>query len=429
MNAKIKKFGFPLPIAGASGGSKSPSVPREDPDNLQSSAYVNIIDLIGEGQIGGLVDNVDGDSLTEKEKSIFFDGTRLRHTNGELNFANVSWAERVGLQRQDYIEGFGEGVETPFYKNVQLKSGIPSAFTVSNPNADRVRIILAVNSLLSTDRTSGDTYGTSVEFQIKLSVNNGPYEILANKKITGKTTSRYQRSFSFDLPKKKADGTPITAWSFQITRTTPDSNSSYLQNTTFFESYSEVELTKFSYPNVALVATRFSSETFSSIPKREYLVDGLLIKVPSNRNKDGSYTGPWDGTFKLESSSNPAWILYDLLLSKRYGLGEYITPEMIDESRLYVIGQYCDQLVDDGFGNKEPRYTINCVINTRVEAYDLIVDICSAFNGMAYWAGHMVGFTIDAPGTPQMLFNNTNIVGDFSYQGTSNKDRHSVAVV
>ncbi|CAA0194736.1 TipJ family phage tail tip protein [Acinetobacter baumannii] len=429
MNAKIKKFGFPLPIAGASGGSKSPSVPREDPDNLQSSAYVNIIDLIGEGQIGGLVDNVDGDSLTEKEKSIFFDGTRLRHTNGELNFANVSWAERVGLQRQDYIEGFGEGVETPFYKNVQLKSGIPSAFTVSNPNADRVRIILAVNSLLSTDRSSGDTYGTSVEFQIKLSVNNGPYEILANKKITGKTTSRYQRSFSFDLPKKKADGTPITAWSFQITRTTPDSNSSYLQNTTFFESYSEVELTKFSYPNVALVATRFSSETFSSIPKREYLVDGLLIKVPSNRNKDGSYTGPWDGTFKLESSSNPAWILYDLLLSKRYGLGEYITPEMIDESRLYVIGQYCDQLVDDGFGNKEPRYTINCVINTRVEAYDLIVDICSAFNGMAYWAGHMVGFTIDAPGTPQMLFNNTNIVGDFSYQGTSNKDRHSVAVV
>ncbi|KAA0671956.1 phage tail protein [Acinetobacter baumannii] len=429
MNAKIKKFGFPLPIAGASGGSKRPSVPREDPDNLQSSAYVNIIDLIGEGQIGGLVDNVDGDSLTEKEKSIFFDGTRLRHTNGELNFANVSWAERVGLQRQDYIEGFGEGVETPFYKNVQLKSGIPSAFTVSNPNADRVRIILAVNSLLSTDRSSGDTYGTSVEFQIKLSVNNGSYEILANKKITGKTTSRYQRSFSFDLPKKKADGTPITAWSFQITRTTPDSNSSYLQNTTFFESYSEVELTKFSYPNVALVATRFSSETFSSIPKREYLVDGLLIKVPSNRNKDGSYTGPWDGTFKLESSSNPASILYDLLLSKRYGLGEYITPEMIDESRLYVIGQYCDQLVDDGFGNKEPRYTINCVINTRVEAYDLIVDICSAFNGMAYWAGHMVGFTIDAPGTPQMLFNNTNIVGDFSYQGTSNKDRHSVAVV
>uniref|UniRef100_UPI00390C531E phage tail protein n=2 Tax=Acinetobacter baumannii TaxID=470 RepID=UPI00390C531E len=282
---------------------------------------------------------------------------------------------------------------------------------------------------MSTDRSSGDTYGTSVEFQIKLSVNNGPYEILATKKITGKTTSRYQRSFSFDLPKKKADGTPITAWSFQITRTTPDSNSSYLQNTTFFESYSEVELTKFSYPNVALVATRFSSETFSSIPKREYLVDGLLIKVPSNRNKDGSYTGPWDGTFKLESSSNPAWILYDLLLSKRYGLGEYITPEMIDESRLYVIGQYCDQLVDDGFGNKEPRYTINCVINTRVEAYDLIVDICSAFNGMAYWAGHMVGFTIDAPGTPQMLFNNTNIVGDFSYQGTSNKDRHSVAVV
>ncbi|WP_228716038.1 hypothetical protein [Acinetobacter baumannii] len=56
-------------------------MPRADPDNLQSSAYVNIIDLIGEGQIGGLVDNVDGDSLYRKRKINLFDGTRLRHTN------------------------------------------------------------------------------------------------------------------------------------------------------------------------------------------------------------------------------------------------------------------------------------------------------------------------------------------------------------
>lgn len=429
MNTKFKsKFGMPLPIAGASGGGSEPAVPREDPDNLQSSANVNIIDLIGEGQIGGLV-AVDGTGIEQKEKSIFFNGTRLRHTGGELNFTNVSWAERVGLQRQDYIEGFGEGVETPFAKGIELKSGIPNTFTVSNPNVDRIRIVLAVNSLSATDKNSGDTYGTSVEFDIKMAINNGPYEPFETRKISGKTTSRYQRSYSFDLPKQKVDGTPITAWSFQIMRKTPDSTSSYLQNATIFDSYSEVELTKFSYPNAALVATRFSSETFNSIPKREYLVDGLLIKVPSNRNNDGSYNGVWDGTFKLASASNPAWILYDLLLSKRYGLGEHITPEMIDESRLYLIGQYCDQLVDDGYGNKEPRYSINCVINTRVEAYDLIVDICSTFNGMAYWAGDMVGFTIDAPSTPQMSFNNTNIIGDFSYQGTSNKDRHSIAVV
>lgn len=55
-------------------------------------------------------------TVLPKRKINLFDGTRLRHTNGELNFANVSWAERVGLQRQDYIEGFGEGVETPFTK-------------------------------------------------------------------------------------------------------------------------------------------------------------------------------------------------------------------------------------------------------------------------------------------------------------------------
>lgn len=424
MNNKVdEKLNLSL-IAGASSGGSSPRTPVEDPDSLQSNANVSIIDLIGEGQIGGLVAN------SSKENSILLNGTPMRHKNGEKNFENVAWLERTGQQIQDYIEGFGEGVETPFSKGVQLKAGEPSSFKISSPNTDRVRILIAVNALTNTNTKNGDISGTSVSISFRISLNGRGYKEIATKKITGKTTSRYQRSFVFDLPKAMEDGTPVTSWDFQVVRLTPDSQKSEIQNTTYFDSYSEVALTKFTYPNSALIATRFNAEAFSSIPKREYLVDGLLIKVPSNYDhQQRTYSGVWDGTFKLAASDNPAWILYDLLLNERYGLGRHISVEMIDEARLYQIGQYCDQLVDDGFGKKEPRYTINCVLNNRVAAYDLIVDICSAFNGMAYWAGDMVGFTIDAPSDPVLLVNNTNIVGDFSYSGTSVKDRHSIAVV
>lgn len=424
MNKKVdEKVALSL-IAGASSGGSGPRTPVEDPDNLQSSANVSIIDLIGEGQIGGLVTTIS------KENSILLNGTPMRHKNGDKNFENVAWLERTGQQIQDYIEGFGEGVETPFSKGVQLKAGEPSSFKISSPNTDRVRILIAVNALTNTNTKNGDISGTSVSISFRISLNGRGYKEIATKKITGKTTSRYQRSFVFDLPKAMEDGTPVTSWDFQVIRLTPDSQKSEIQNTTYFDSYSEVALTKFTYPNSALIATRFNAEAFSSIPKREYLVDGLLIKVPSNYDhQQRTYSGVWDGTFKLAASDNPAWILYDLLLNERYGLGRHISVEMIDEARLYQIGQYCDQLVDDGFGKKEPRYTINCVLNNRVAAYDLIVDICSTFNGMAYWAGDMVGFTIDAPSDPVLLVNNTNIVGDFSYSGTSVKDRHSIAVV
>ena len=406
-----------LAIAGAGGGGAHQ--PSEDSDSLQSRSYVGIVDLLGEGQIGGLV---------KQDKSLFFNGTPLRSDSGELNFEGVTWAERTGTQNQEYITGFG-GIETPFPIGTQLKHAVPSSFVITNPRVDEVRIILAIAALMQTE-SDGDVRGSTVEFEFLMSLNDEYYKSLGTRAITGKASSRYQCAYSVRLPKELSDGTPVTRWSFQVKRLTYDSMSQANTDDTYIDSYTEIVSKKLTYPNSALIATRFNAENFSSMPKREYLVDGLLIRVPSNYDPETRvYSGIWDGTFKLASSSNPAWIMYDLLLSGRYGLGEYIDVNMVDEARLYQIGQYCDQMIDDGFGKKEPRYAINCVINTRAEAYDLIMDICSVFNGMAYWAGSQVGFMIDAPSDPIMAFTPANIVGEFGYSGTSIKDRHSIAAV
>lgn len=409
---------------GGQGGSGGGSTPSEDPDTLQSHTFVSILDLLGEGQIGGLV----GTNTVEKEKSIYIDGTPMRTNGGTENFKGVSWAERTGTQDQSYIDGYGS-IETPTSVNVQLKFNVPKVISITNSRVDEVRIILAIGGLMVTE-SDGDIRGSSVSFSIGMATNSGASSEVAARTIKGKASSRYQVAYTVKLPKVANDGTPITRWDIQVTRTTSDSAKTGTQNDLYFDSYSEVITKKLTYPNSALVATRVNSEHFSSMPKREYLVDGLLIKVPSNYNHvTREYTGIWDGSFKLAPSNNPAWVMFDILTNNRYGLGEYIDAGLVDEARLYQIGRYCDQMVDDGFGNLEPRYTINCTINSRAEAYDLIADICSAFNGMSYWAGGQVGFTIDAPSDPVMAFTSANIEGEFGYSGTSVKDRHSIAVV
>nr|WP_227630875.1 phage tail protein [Klebsiella pneumoniae] len=167
------------------------------------------------------------------------------------------------------------------------------------------------------------------------------------------------------------------------------------------------------------------------MPTRSYLIKGLKIRVPSNYNADtNSYDGNWDGTFKLASSSNPAWILFDLLTNTRYGLGQFVQESMINIGELYQIGRYCDAYVDDGFGGKEKRFAINTQITSRQDAYRVVQDIAGAFRGMVYWAGGMVHITQDSPADPVMLFSNSNVVnGSFAYKGSARKDRYSVALI
>lgn len=413
-------------IAGAGGGGSKKGgggrPAREDPDSLQSRAMVSIVDLIGEGQIGGLVDGA---------KSIFFNETPLENPDGSRNFAGVSWAQRTGTQNQSPMTGY-TNVETPQIVSVQVKQQQPAVISITNPNVDAVRLIVTVPSLMQQDASTGDVSGTSVKFRFDISLNGGAFEPLSGElTISGKTRSRYQRSYQYRLPKVVNGGTPVTMWHIRMTRTTADSTTARIQNDTYFDSYVEIVEAKLSYPNSALVGVTIDSAQFNSIPNRAYLVDGLFIKVPSNYDPVArTYSGVWNGTFKVAVSNNPAWILYDVLTNKRYGLGEYLAASQIDKTKLYQIGKYCDELVPDGFGGWEPRFVINTAIQSQVEAFRFITDLCSAFNGMSYWTGGMVGFTQDAPTEPSMVYNQANVIdGMFTYSGSARKDRHSVVLV
>lgn len=87
-------------------------------------------------------------------------------------------------------------------------------------------------------------------------------------------------------------------------------------------------------------------------------------------------------------------------------------------------------MVDDGYGKKEKRFTINTQLMTRADAYQVICDISAVFRGMVFWANGCANFTCDMPTEPTMLYSPANVIdGLFTYQGASRNDRHSVALV
>ncbi|AKJ74016.1 tail protein [Salmonella phage 36] len=110
-----------------------------------------------------------------------------------------------------------------------------------------------------------------------------------------------------------------------------------------------------------------------------------IINVPSNYDPiSRTYSGSWDGTWKKAWSNNPAFVLYDLITNQRYGLDQRELGIELDKWSIYECAQYCDQMVPDGKGGTEPRYLCDVVIQSQVEAYQLVRDICSIFRGMSF---------------------------------------------
>ncbi|EPL8294515.1 TPA: phage tail tip fiber protein [Enterobacter hormaechei] len=415
-------------LAGSGGGSKgggSARTPVEDKDNVQSRSLASILDLLGEGKIGGLING---------GQSIFLDNVPILNPDGTSNFNGVTWWFRDGTQNQAVIEGF-DAVETPHDVGVQIKLSTPRTIQIDNDDSDQVRVIMMFPKLTKTDRKSGDTHGTTVQFQFEIAYGTTSFKPIKPQgyashvvTLSKKSSGKHYREYLFDLPKP---GSNYRIRVSRVSRVTADSTTDYIQDQTWLSQYGEIVSTKLNYPNSALVGLKIDSQQFgSSVPARSYLVSGMEIRVPSNYDPVlGTYSGDWDGTFRLMVSDNPAWILYDLLTSKRYGLGEYVTESMINIGQLYQIGRYCDELINDGFGGKEKRFAINTVINSRGEAYKVLQDIVSTFRGMIFWAGGMVNIMQDSPSSPVMQFSAANIIGKVSYKGSSRKDRATIALI
>ncbi|MFJ2336918.1 host specificity protein J [Pseudomonas protegens] len=403
-------------IRGAKGGGKggkkgSSRTPIEYANTLRSASTARMIDLLGEGPIVGLVDGL---------KSVFLDDTPLQNADGTFNFQGVTVNERTGETNQSRIPGF-PSVEHEVDVSTQVKYDMPIVRTVSNLEADAVRIKIRVPALTNQNTTNGDISGSGVDLAVDVQSNGAGWVQRAVINIQGKTTSPYERQMRVDLP-------DLGPWNIKVRRLTSDSGSSTVQNDSFWAGYTEIIDARLTYPDSALVGLEVDARQFGTdIPSRSFDVKGRIIRVPNNYNPETRiYSGLWDGTFQLAWTDNPAWVYLDLATHPRYGAG----LQNVDKWSLYQIARYCDELVPNGYGAMEPRFTVNTVLAEQVEAINGLNQLASAFRGMTYWGTNTAMAVADMPSDPVKLVSPANVIdGDFESAGTGLRDRHSVAVV
>ncbi|EFD1588304.1 host specificity protein J [Escherichia coli] len=398
-------------------GSSKGHTPREAKDNLKSTQLLSVIDAISEGPVEGPVDGL---------KSVLLNSTPVLDSEGNTNISGVTVVFRAGEQEQTPPEGFeSSGSETVL--GTEVKYDTPITRTITSANIDRLRFTFGVQALVETT-SKGDRNPSEVRLLVQIQRNGG---WVTEKDITikGKTTSQY-------LASVVVDNLPPRPFNIRMRRMTPDSTTDQLQNKTLWSSYTEIIDVKQCYPNTALVGVQVDSEQFGSQQvSRNYHLRGRILQVPSNYNpQTRQYSGIWDGTFKPAYSNNMAWCLWDMLTHPRYGMGKRLGAADVDKWALYVIGQYCDQMVPDGFGGTEPRMTFNAYLAQQRKAWDVLSDFCSAMRCMPVWNGQMLTFVQDRLSDVVWPYTNSDVVVDdngvgFRYSFSALKDRHTAVEV
>ena len=176
------------------------------------------------------------------------------------------------------------------------------------------------------------------------------------------------------------------------------------------------------YPKMAWLDMYFTvSEELNGNPSVSCLVEGL--KVMDTRSG------------KIEYTTNPAMCLRDFLLSKRYGLGKWITSEMLDEDSFKESADYCDENISYldpvGVMVREKRYELNMVIDQRMSAIEWLQEILANFCGYMTFTNGKFKLHIERETPISYKFNDDNCfdlsVAPLALSETPNK--YSVAIV
>ncbi|EOY8726751.1 phage tail protein [Escherichia coli] len=402
-------------MGGGGGKAKTPVLLN---DNLYHKQFYRVLDILSEGPIYGPVNQA------APLNCVMLNDTPITDTVGNASIPGVSIAWRPGSLDQSPINGFNS-IESTVMVNAQVKRDTPIIRTVSDRNVNRVRLNVGVDSLVSSDN-QGNQYETSVHLAIDVKPSSSSSWTIVKDVIIGpgKISGEYLESHIIDAPSEYP-------FDIRVRRITADSTSDLLQNDTRWNSYSEIIDDNLSYPHTAVAGCVIDHDQYTDTPTRAYHLRGLIVDVPDNYNPETrTYSGLWLGGFKKAYTNNPAWLFRYLIKNERFGLARQAGYIDVDDGALYMLSQYCDQLVDDGYGGLEPRMTLNAYITEQMSARDLLDNIAGMFRGIALWDGQRLTVMIDAPQDPIATITNANVVdGAFTRSSLARAECYNAVIV
>lgn len=401
----------------SSGGGKA-KTPTLLNDNLFHKQFYRVLDILSEGPIYGPVNQ------KAPLNSVMLNDTPITDASGNTSVPGVSVAWRNGTADQSPINGFN-AIESTVIVNAKVTHDTPIIRTVSDPNVNRVRLNLGVDSLVQSDN-KGNQYNTSVTLMVDVKPSSSTtWSLVKDIHIgPGKQSGEYLEAHIIKAPDEKP-------FDIRVRRVTPDSTGDLLHNDTRWSSYSEIIDDNLSYPHTAVAGAVIDHDQYTDTPTRTYHMRGLIVDVPDNYDPETrTYSGLWLGDFKKAYTNNPAWLFRYLVKNERFGLARHAGYIDVDDGALYTLSQYCDQLVNDGYGGFEPRMTLNAYITEQMSARDLLDNIAGMFRGIALWDGQRLTVMIDAPQDPIATITNANVVdGAFTRSSIARAESYNAVIV
>lgn len=424
---------------GTSSNSSSGGSFKDDDPKLKSISFAQIQFLLCEGEIEG---PAYGNTKEGLEKSVYLDNTPLS-VNKKVQPKPKDLVLSFGRSAtfQSGVPGFGR-VASTINVNKLVRNSLPvaQAVTADDPEGSYRARVLITHSALTRDKTDGQANAT-VDYVIRYTDNNGVLRVAKIQSLNSRFSGQFQKQYEFPLQGP-------SPWIIEAVRLTDDDEvrnaeaSSVFRTDFYFSSVVLLLDQKLSYPHSSILSVSIDADQYSSIPDVGIELKGRRIEIPSNYDPiNRTYAGLWDGTFVEAYSNNPAWVLRDLILNTRFGLGDYIEQSLVDKWSLYNIARYCDELVPAATpaGTYEPRFTCNLLLQTPEDAWTVLQQLSSIFRGMLYYAAGSVITVNDCAKDAVYTFSESNTIedvsddgtvsaGNFSYAGPAKRARHTAVI-
>lgn len=413
-------------LIGAGGKSGGGSATKTK-DTLLSQDYFEAVLGISEGPIKGLAPGIRNSG-----ENFFVGDTRLANPGrDEANFPDFILKHFHGYDTDPAIRFNLGGQASNIAVGVTLAQATPVIRqTASNLRGKFTRLEIRIQFARLVEVKDDGEFEADAKFQIAYKKSASPTWIFyePETKIRGKTSSGAAKEFIIDLPSNPDDD-----WDIRLTKNSPDnSGDAGLFVDLNWESFQMVSLDPVKYADLAMVHIYGrASNQFSSVPDFAGIYDGLMVQVPTNYNPESrtyDESVPWNGTFKLAFTNNPAWILYALCTNQRWGLPRYYLAVSANRYEFYAAAKWCDEAVSiPGTSLKQPRFTFNEVFQDAKNGMEALAYIAGAFNSVVLDDGTgTITLRTDQPKTPKLIFTPQNVErGEFNYTFTDIATRYN----
>lgn len=166
-----------------------------------------------------------------------------------------------------------------------------------------------------------------------------------------------------------------------------------------------------------------ASDNLRGVPEVEIELDGKIVKTPPSAIFDAEtrvYTpGLWDGSWSMNWTNDPAWIINDVISDPISGLAKFAPGAHLNKWDALAASKWFSELVPDGQGGFHPRYSLNFVHNQPMKGEEFVRYLGGAVGALVWDDGSGEWrMKVDKPETPVDIFTLENIEGEFVYNHT-----------